>query len=151
MARACLYAHRRAHQTSTVPVVNPSNLVASARGGILDRCTAVAANTFIWLRRTAGHGGASGGADISATAILRLPDTRLTKQAVLHLGLNTVTGKPRPGSMVWYGMVWYGMRMDTPAHNDLQHLTKIAQDKPTWTQHLRQAFSCQQPPPAQPT
>ena len=47
--------------------------------------------------------------------ILRLPDTRLTKQAVLHLGLNTVTGKPRPGSIL----------MNTPAHSDLHHITEI--------------------------
>ena len=46
------------------------------------------------------------------------------------LGLNTVTGKPRPGSIL----------MGTLVHNDIQHLTKIAQDKPTWTQHLRQAI-----------
>ena len=49
----------------------------------------------------------------------------------------------------WHGETEGGQHhtsilMDTPDHNDLHRRTKIAQDKPTWTQHLRLAFPGQQ-------
>ena len=78
-------------------------------------------------------------------AMLRLPDARLTKQAVLDFGLNAVTGKAEARQHA------NGHAGPQRPMLHLQHLTKIAQDKSTWTQHLRQAFPGQQPPPAQPT
>ena len=68
-----------------------------------------------------------------------MPNNRLTKQAVLNLMLNTVTGEQHPGSLL----------MDAPERSNTQHLEALAEDTKKWNQLLLTKFPGQQT--AQPT